>query len=590
MDNNRPAGSLFSEEPKEAVTTSSGESLGADCLCYVILDDQTAEDNLVPALSDQECASRLYNSRYVYIDDGTREYFGQILRGPIYTPEWGAVRDGTNIYPIVSGDKVEYVPSYHGFVQILILGAIEESGGRRTLQKTFHRPHPKSKVRYVPEQEVLPLLGLPGDGYLLGVLANYSTSGSAESVRFFVEDRLVRKQLGIFGATGQGKSNTVLALAEALAANEWCVILFDHSGEYCECGAPSDEDHLFTTFWQDLKVRRQGVKTTKRLVPVSVRDCPAGAVRFSVESRSVPYRVLKSLLRLSEAQDELLDLLRRGIEVYDGLASLKAAVERLDNEIRSKGPLLRKIDNLINLGAGMTNKYRLFDNARRMSPDVNDPPVFGSSRPANPRPGDVVYLSAATLMQAGTIVVVDFGDVNNQDVINVVALDILAKLQREKSSVRRANRTKVAVFLEEAHTYFSAEYTGNEQIASSLVGTVKKIFKIGRKFYLNPVVISQQPSDVPASILAQCNTKIIHQLSDEDDIRKVTKGSAKRYQNVVPDLRTGEALITNSEFTAAQVVRIRPAMSRKIDPFLVKSAIEPSADQEDDQEIDIDDE
>jgi hypothetical protein len=35
-------------------------------------------------------------------------------------------------------------------------------------------------------------------------------------------------------------------------------------------------------------------------------------------------------------------------------------------------------------------------------------------------------------------------------------------------------------------------------------------------------------------------------------------------------LRTGEALITNSEFTTAQIVRIRPAQAKKIDPFLIK--------------------
>lgn len=81
-----------------------------ESICYVSLDDLSSEDNLVSALSDQTNAERLHSQRYVYIEDRGTRYFGQILKGPIYTPEWGAVRDGTNIYPIVSGDKVEYVP------------------------------------------------------------------------------------------------------------------------------------------------------------------------------------------------------------------------------------------------------------------------------------------------------------------------------------------------------------------------------------------------------------------------------------------------------------------------------------------------
>lgn len=141
-------------------------------LCYVILDALNAEDNLVPALSEQSKASELRNSRYVYIYDGITQYFGQIEKGPIYTPEWGAVGDGPNTYPIVSGDKVEYVPSYYGFVQVRILGEIEIVGKKIILQKTFHRPHPKAKISYVPEVELLNLLKLPNTDQLMGVLAN----------------------------------------------------------------------------------------------------------------------------------------------------------------------------------------------------------------------------------------------------------------------------------------------------------------------------------------------------------------------------------------------------------------------------------
>ena len=63
-------------------------------LCYVILDALNAEDNLVPALSEQTKAGELRNSRYVYVSDGITKYFGQIEKGPIFTPEWGAVGDG----------------------------------------------------------------------------------------------------------------------------------------------------------------------------------------------------------------------------------------------------------------------------------------------------------------------------------------------------------------------------------------------------------------------------------------------------------------------------------------------------------------
>ncbi len=551
-------------------------------LCYVILDALNAEDNLVPALSEQSKANELRNSRYVYVYDGRVRYFGQIEKGPIYTPEWGAVGDGPNTYPIVSGDKVEYVPSYYGYVQVRILGEIEVIGEKEVLQKTFHRPHPKAKISYVPEVELLSLLKMPNTDQLMGVLANYSNKESDKAVKFSIEDKLIRKQLGIFGATGQGKSNTVLSLAETLAQTGWCVIILDHSGEYTECHDPSEEAQLFTVFWRGLGVTPQGVKNFKRFIPSSDPSNPKGAIKFSVKSKDVPFSVLKSFLNLSDTQDEKLDAIRRELgDKYDGLQSLLLGVNDLPQTERgkddpSKAPLQRKLNRLINLGAySFAGDGRLFDTGmtKKVSYDVSHPDIHARQSKTQPDQQGV-FLSEEVLIQPNSILVVDFGNTSNQDVLNIVALDILKKLERAKASVRRANRTKVAIFMEEAHTFFSAEYTGNEKIAASLTSTVKKIFKIGRKFYLNPVVISQQPSDVPGSILSQCSTKIIHQLSDEDDIRKVTKGSAKRYQNTIPDLRTGEALVTNSEFTTAQIIRLRPAKAKKIDPFLVKADTE----------------
>lgn len=481
-------------------------------LCYVILDALNAEDNLVPALSEQSKANELRSARYVYVYDATIKYFGQIERGPIYTPEWGAVGDGPNTYPIVSGDRVDYVPSYYGFVQIRILGEIEAVGDRLTLQKTFHRPHPKAKISYVPEGELLNLLRLPNTQHLMGVLANYSNREADKAVKFTIAKELIRKQLGIFGSTGQGKSNTVLALAETLADDDWCVIILDHSGEYAECHDASVEP-LFSPFWRDLGIVPQGIKNVKRFIPVSDPSNPKEAIKFSVESKNVSFSVLKSFLNLTVAQDEHLDNIKKELgNNYDGLQSLMQAVNAMQATNPSRGPLQRKLNILINKGgSGNAGNGRLFDSGgtEKASYNASHPPVYGQ-RNSNQLESQVIYLSEETLIQAKSVLVIDFGNTSDQDVINIVALDILKKLEKAKANVSRANRTKVAIFMEEAHTFFSAEYTGNASIAASLTSTVKKIFKIGRKFFLNPVVISQQPSDVPSSILSQCTTKIIH--------------------------------------------------------------------------------
>ncbi|MBA7713024.1 hypothetical protein ES703_122021 [subsurface metagenome] len=147
-------------------------------------------------------------------------------------------------------------------------------------------------------------------------------------------------------------------------------------------------------------------------------------------------------------------------------------------------------------------------------------------------------------------------------------MNVLTLLEEAKGTIGgHFIKTKVAIFLEEAHTFFSTEYAAHPQFAHSLTEIIKRIYKIGRTFYLNPVVISQQPGDVGAAVLSQCNTKIIHQLTDEEDIRRVGKGAAREYTNIIPDLKTGAALITSPDLLLPQLVQIRPAMANKIDPY-----------------------
>ena len=540
---------IASEDEKSEETTSN-------TLAHILLDDYSQRDNIVAGLSQQAQVAGLLNKTFVIVEDTSqsksRKFFGQILKGPVQIQEWGSVKDGSNIYPIVSGDKVDYVPAFHGYVEIRILGEIVD-GDR--LENTFARPYPKSKIQYPDETLLQKLLGLPQAGGILGLLANYKD----QDIKVDMTDEIVRKQLGIFGSTGSGKSNTVIVLAELLVARDWCVIIFDHSGEYTQLNESSQESRLFTERWRQLGIQPIGIRQGfRRYVPVTDKSRPAGCIKFSIRSADVPYDILKSMMDLSPAQDEKLDQLyfkeRKRLEKPLSLSEIMGAVQKdLKDEDVSKQPLLRKLEGLAQKG--------IFDAERKKS--AIQPDIFG--RKADEE--EVTYLTAEHLIMAKTVNVIDFGNTASQDIINLVGLNILSILERAKGTIDSPYKTKVAVFLEEAHTFFSAEYAANALFARSLTGLIRRIFKIGRKFYLNPVVISQQPGDVGAAVLSQCNTKIIHQLTDDEDIQRVGKGAAKEYVDVIPDLKTGVALITSSNFLVPQLVQIRPAMANKIDPY-----------------------
>jgi uncharacterized protein len=230
---------------------------------YVLLDSFNNEDDLIPVLTDQDTAKLVARRRYVLIEEtGQRKkkYFAQILKGPLHTPEWGASNDGQNVFPIVKGEEIAFVPSFHSYYLAKVLGEIVENKGVKILQTAFTRPMPKSQVTYIPKDELYDYLQLTTDKTPIGILSNYGTD---EPVPFYITDKLVNRQLGIFGSTGSGKSNTVIALAETLLARDWCVIIFDHAGEYYKMTEPSHEEHLFADYWRKLGITPKGIDTAK---------------------------------------------------------------------------------------------------------------------------------------------------------------------------------------------------------------------------------------------------------------------------------------------------------------------------------------
>jgi DNA helicase HerA-like ATPase len=573
---------------READDASLAETLLT--IGYVLLDSFSNEDDLIPILTDQNTARAIARRRYVLIEEtGERrkKYFAQIAKGPLHTPEWGSASEGQNVFPIVKGDEIEYVPSFHSYYLTKVLGeiveTIDESSQKpvRLLQTAFTRPLPKSRVSYIPQNELYSLLNLVSGQTPIGILANYGTD---DPVPFYINDRLVNRQLGIFGSTGSGKSNTVIALAETLLEKGWCVIIFDHSGEYYRMTDPSEEAGLFSEVWTRLDIRPKGIDGGKfqRFIPVVDDRKDPKAIRFGVSSEGIPFALIKALMSpLSDAQDRVIYQIYRDLrsaQAYNGLPSLVTKVQQIpdaprdknepqaDQRWQSKPILAQKLQRLTELG--------IFD-VQTSNNDPGEPSDLWANGPNQAEQirekasltRKRINLSAEELIKKGRLAVVDLGNVGEQDVINIIGVAVLDMLERAKNRIGSAYKDiKVAVFLEEAHTFFSSEHAGRPEFAETLTRITKRIFKVGRKFWLNPVVISQQPADIPAGIMSQCVMRIVHQLSDERDIVIVGKGSAKQFSDIIPDLRKGECLVTTPEILAPQVVRIRPAMAKKVDP------------------------
>ena len=121
---------------------------------------------------------------------------------------------------------------------------------------------------------------------------------------------------------------------------------------------------------------------------------------------------------------------------------------------------------------------------------------------------------------------------------------------------------------EEAHSYLGKENTIYAKEA------VERIFKEGRKFGVGAIVISQRPSELSETILAQVGTFIALRLtnsSDQSIVKSMAPDNLNSLMNLLPALRIGEAVIVGEAINIASRVRLplqspRPDSS---DPELV---------------------
>ncbi len=126
------------------------------------------------------------------------------------------------------------------------------------------------------------------------------------------------------------------------------------------------------------------------------------------------------------------------------------------------------------------------------------------------------------------------------------------------------------IAFEEAHSYLS-----NSEGNNYAKDAVERIFKEGRKFGVGAMIISQRPSEISETILAQVGTFIALRLTNSSD-QSIVKASAPdnliSLIDLLPSLRTGEALVIGEAVKIPSRVRIPLQTPRPTseDPKLVE--------------------
>jgi DNA helicase HerA-like ATPase len=128
----------------------------------------------------------------------------------------------------------------------------------------------------------------------------------------------------------------------------------------------------------------------------------------------------------------------------------------------------------------------------------------------------------------------------------VIARMIFEALQRYMK-LKKATLPTVLV-MEEAHTFIKRykEDVENQDAATVCCQVFERIAREGRKFGLGLVLSSQRPSELSPTVLSQCNTFLLHRISNDRDqelVHRLVPDNLRGLLRELPSLPSQSAIL-----------------------------------------------
>ena len=337
----------------------------------------------------------------------------------------------------------------------------------------------------------------------------------------------------IAGATGTGKTKTLQLISEYLSDNSVPVMLMDIKGDLSGIAAAGIANDKTNERCQKLNIQYKPVAFPVDFLTLSNQK----GVRLRATVSEFGPVLLSKILDLNDTQESLVALIFKYcddnklplLDLKDFTKVLqfisnegKADIEKTYGKIAtsSTGTILRKVIELQQQGADVFFGEKSFevDDLMRINDDGR---------------GMISILRVTDLQ-------------DRPKMFSTFMLQMLAELYASLPEEGDIDKPKLVIFIDEAHLIFN-------EASSALLQQIETIVKLIRSKGIGIFFCTQNPTDVPASVLAQLGLKVQHALRAFTAAdRKTIKQTAENYpetefyktEDLLTQLGIGEALIT----------------------------------------------
>lgn len=337
----------------------------------------------------------------------------------------------------------------------------------------------------------------------------------------------------IAGATGTGKTKTLQVISEALSDASIPVVLMDIKGDLSGIAAPGAVNDKVNE-----RCRKIGIEYRPSGFPVELMTLSnEKGIRLRATVSEFGPVLLSKILGLNDTQGGLVAILFKYcddnklplLDLKDFIRVLqyisnegKAELEKTYGKISttSTGTILRKVIELQQQGADAFFGEKSFeaDDLMRIGEDGR-----------------------------GMISIIRLTDLQDRPkLFSTFMLQLLAELYASSPEEGDLDKPKLVLFIDEAHLIF-------QEASNVLLQQIETVIKLIRSKGIGIFFCTQNPMDVPASILAQLGLKVQHALRAFTAAdRKAIRQTAGNYplsdfyktEDALTQLGIGEAFIT----------------------------------------------
>lgn len=160
--------------------------------------------------------------------------------------------------------------------------------------------------------------------------------------------------------------------------------------------------------------------------------------------------------------------------------------------------------------------------------------------------------------------------------LDIVTFLLCKQLYKQVVSRPETDHSSLVLVLEEAHRYINESEAEEYKLGNYYI---ERIAREGRKFGLSLIVSSQRPSELSKSVVSQCNSFIIHRITNRNDydfLFRILSSSNMELLKAIPGLERQYAVVTGEAFTFSDIVKIAKAdpIPDSNDPQVIASWIE----------------